>query len=456
MISSSVRPGTAGRRSLLPVVMLVGWVAVFFDGLDTFVYGTALPGMLKDAEFALDPGFAGSIGSLSTFGMLLGALSAGTITGWVGRRWVVVACCSIFSLASGWCALAPDPAAFGAARFVAGLGLGGLLPIMLSLVSEFASGSRRNLSIGILMTGHHMGGIAASTVGLVLLEDSGWRSLFWVGVVPLVVAVPLAFWLMPESPAFLVSRGKLEKARDVAWRAGFERVPGEDGVFGAAARPAAGNGRWSALSDLFSQGRWALTLLFWVASFGGLLLVYGVSTWLPSLMENEGYNVSSSLMFQLVINIGGIAGMLIAGTTSDRLGPVRVSTTWFLATAGAIWALSIYLPIGITYAVVFLAGVFLFSGQTMVYAAVAHVFPTSSQATAISWTTGIGRFGAVFGPWLGGQLLAAGMGGWGFAAFSLSAVVSMAALIGVAAILALQGRRRDPAPHDAAPEFLSR
>jgi AAHS family benzoate transporter-like MFS transporter len=146
-------------------------------------------------------------------------------------------------------------------------------------------------------------------------------------------------------------------------------------------------------------------------------------------MRSEGYNLGSALAFLLVINGGGIVGMFIAGRIADRFGPVRVATIWFALTAASVYSLGAHLPLAATYVLVFAAGVFLFSAQTMVYAAVAHVYPTSGRATAIGWTTGIGRFGAVFGPWMGGQLFAAGNQGWGFGIFALSAVVATATLL---------------------------
>jgi AAHS family benzoate transporter-like MFS transporter len=409
-------------------VVALCWLLVFFDGLDLFVYGAALPDMLADKAFGLSAAKAGDVGSVATFGMLLGALSAGIATDRIGRKRVLLLCCVLFSVASGLCAVAPDVTLFGAARLVAGLGLGGLLPTAIALVAEYAPEGRRNLLIGVLMTAHHAGGIAASTLGIWLLEDFGWRTVFLIGVVPLFIAVPLVARFMPESMAFLMAKGRTAAAERLSQRYGLA-VP-------AAGETAGGSDRKAALAQLFSRDRWRVTTLFWLTSFAGLLLVYGVSTWLPALMRSEGYNLGSALAFLLVINGGGIAGMFIAGRIADRFGPVRVAIIWFALTAAAVYSLGAHLPLIATYVLVFAAGVFLFSAQTMVYAAVAHVYPTASRATAIGWTTGIGRFGAVFGPWMGGQLFAAGNQGWGFGIFALAALVATGTLLVLKLVLA--------------------
>ncbi|MBP1136587.1 AAHS family benzoate transporter-like MFS transporter [Arthrobacter sp. PvP023] len=430
MMLPATRPLTSTARVATLVVALC-WLLVFFDGLDLFVYGAALPAMLADKGLGMTPSSAGDIGSVATFGMLIGALSAGIVTDRIGRKKVLVLCCVLFSVASGLCAIAPDVTTFGSARLVAGLGLGGLLPTAIALVAEFAPAGRRNLLIGVLMTAHQAGGIAASTLGIWLLQDFGWRIVFLIGVLPLVLAVPFVIAYMPESLAFLISKGRSQAAEKVSQKFDIPVPAVEDKVPGAV--------RGAALAQLFIPGRRSVTILFWLTSFAGLLLVYGVSTWLPSLMRSEGYNLGSALAFLLVINGGGIVGMLIAGRIADRFGPVRIAAIWFALTAASVYSLGVHLPLAATYALVFAAGVFLFSAQTMVYAAAAHVYPTSSRATAIGWTTGIGRFGAVFGPWMGGQLFAAGNQGWGFSIFAFAALFATATLLVLTLVVRRQG-----------------
>ncbi|MFI1994869.1 MFS transporter [Actinoplanes sp. NPDC020271] len=413
-MSSTPAIGTTRGNRLAATVVAICWLVVLFDGVDLFIYGAVLPGMFDDKSLGLTPAMAGGLGSYATFGMLIGALASGPLTDRVGRKKVIIADTVIFSLASAACAVAPSIGAFGWARFVGGLGLGGLLPIALTLVAEYAPTSRRNLLIGSLMTAHQVGGIVAGSLGLYLLNNHGWRSAYWVGVVPLFIAVPLIAKFLPESLSFLVARGRTDEARALATRYDVH-VP--------AAEPARSN-KWDSIADLFREGRWKPTILFWITSFGGLLLVYGVNTWLPTMMRAQGYNLGSSLAFLIVINLGGVFGMLAAGKVADRFGAVPVAATWFSLTAVGVYLLGVRTPLALTFAVVFLAGFFLFSAQTMVYAAVTARYSTESRATAVGSAAGLGRFGAVFGPWLGGQLVAAGNQGWGFTAFALTAVLA--------------------------------
>ncbi|MFD8537441.1 MFS transporter [Streptomyces rubrogriseus] len=422
-MSSSPALSARGSRLALLVVGLC-WLAVLFDGLDMFIYGSVLPHMLQEKALGITSGQAGDLGSYATFGMLVGALAAGTVADRIGRKKLMVSCVALFSLASGLCAIAGSVGVFGLGRTLAGVGLGGLLPTAISMVSDYAPRGRAAITIGLLMTAHHAGGILSAYVALWIVEPLGWRSAFWVCVVPLLF-VPVLLKFLPESLSFLVAHGRTEEARTLAGRYDAE-LPAAP-----ADRPA--TARWENLANLFRGGEWIQTLLYWLASFGGLLLVYGVATWLPTLMRGEGYELGSALTFVVLFNLGGIVGMLVAGRASDRFGAPRISAIWFALTACGVFLLSVHMPLALTFAVVFLTGVFLNSAQTMIYATVSIGSAPANRATAVGWTSGMGRFGAVFGPWLGGQLLAADQGDWGFTAFATAGFSSMV-FIGIAAL----------------------
>ncbi|WP_406317699.1 MFS transporter [Streptomyces sp. NBC_00118] len=408
-------------RAVAPVIALC-WLVVFFDGMDVNIYGAVMPHLLDDKGFGFTASTAGTIGSWTTFGMLIGALGCGTLTDWLGRKPMVTGSVALFSAGSAVCALAPSAAVFGGGRFLAGLGLGGLMPIGLAIVAEFAPPRRAALATGLMMTSYHAGGMAATGLGLALGPDHGWRVVFWAGVIPAVIAVPLVLKWLPESPAVLFARGRTADASAVAARYGLPEPT-------RAEAPAAGaKGRFSAIASLFAPGTRAATPLLWVASFAGLLLVYGVSTWLPELMRASGYSLSSSVTFLMVINAGGIVGMLVAGRAADRFGAVRVSALWFVLTACGAFLLRAHLPLGVAYALVFVTGVWLFSAQVMVYAAAPSVYTPGQRATGLGWITGVGRTGAVVGPWLGGAVVAGGNASLGFTTFAAAAVLGAVAI----------------------------
>ncbi|WP_369215803.1 MFS transporter [Streptomyces flavofungini] len=430
--------------TVAPVLALC-WLVVFFDGMDVNIYGAVMPHLLDDEGFGFSPSTAGTVGSWTTFGMLIGALGCGTLTDWAGRKPMVTGSVVLFSLGSALCALAPDAAFFGAGRFVSGLGLGGLMPIGLAIVAEFAPPRRAALATGLMMTSYHAGGMAATGLGLALGPAHGWRVVFWAGVIPAAVAVPLVLKWLPESPGVLLAKGRAREAEAVAAR---YRLPAPT----LAEAPGAGaRGRCAAVAALFAPGRRLATPLLWAASFAGLLLVYGVSTWLPQLMRASGYSLSSSVTFLMVINAGGIVGMLVAGRTADRFGAVRVSAVWFVLTACGAFLLKAELPLGIAYAVVFVTGIWLFSAQVMVYAAAPTVYGPAERATGLGWVTGVGRTGAVVGPWLGGAVVAGGNASLGFTTFAVAAVLGAVA---ISLVPLVRGNGSDPGTVRPVPSVL--
>ncbi|GAB3150408.1 aromatic acid/H+ symport family MFS transporter [Amycolatopsis stemonae] len=410
--------GSAAATVRLSIrVTALCWILVLLDGLDLFVYGATLPGVLADKSFGLTAVTGGTIGSLTTFGMLLGALASGILTDRTGRRKIIITGVVVFSLAAAACAAAPTVAFFGAARFVAGIGLGGLLPSAIAMVMEYAPAWRKNLAVTTVMTAHQAGGALAGALGMTLVQSLGWRSVYWIGALLLVVVLPAVVFLLPESLTFLLAKGKTGRARAIADKYAvsldtFAPEPAED--------------RRGGLRGLSTPSVRMTTLLFWIASFAGLLLVYGVNTWLPTMMRGSGYNLGSAISFLLVINLGGIAGMLVAGRLADRFGARPVAIVWFALTACGVGLLAIHLPLAVTYMVVFLTGAWLFSAQTLIYAAVGAYYPADSRATALGWVSGVGRLGAVFGPWLGGILVASGLSSLGFVVFAIAGVLGAA------------------------------
>jgi len=397
------------------------WMAVALEGFDLVVLGVVLPALLNEPGWGLTPNTASLVSVIGLVGVMIGALTVGTISDYIGRRqtmlWTVIS----FSILTLLCAFAPNPWIFGLLRFLAGLGLGGVLPTALALVNEYANRGRGGAATTNMMTGYHVGAVLTALLGIIIIEPLGWHWMFVVGALPALVLVPVMWRYLPESAAFLRVRAGL------ADRSATGKAP-------ARANP---------ISTLFHHGLGRSTIAFWVTSFMGLLLVYGLNTWLPQIMKSAGYQLGAALALLLVLNAGGVAGLLVAGRVSDRIGNRRATISWFAAAALFLALLSIKLPgVGI-YVSVFLAGVFVFSSQVLVYAYVGHVYPASARGTAMGTASGVGRAGAISGPLIGGWLLTVGLAyPWGFYIFAVVAAIG-------AVCIALVNR--NPAPDEPLP-----
>jgi AAHS family benzoate transporter-like MFS transporter len=398
--------------------------SIVFEGYDLVAYGTALPTMLADPAWGLTPAHAGLLGSYALIGMLAGSVLVGLIADFIGRRALVIGATVWFSAWMLVCALAPGLGVFGLARFMVGLGVGALIPTAAALAVEFAPPGRGNTYSAIIWAGYPAGGVLAALLGLIILQPFGPRAMFLLGALPLITIAPLALKFLPESPSSLLLRGHPEAAAQVADRYGLPRPELTDTTGGD------GRVRRGPLA-LFTRERWLGTVLIGLLSACGLLLTYGLNTWLPQLMRSSGYELGPALMFLLVLNAGAIIVPLFASRVADRIGPRFVVGAAFAAAAVTITLLSVKANIALVYVLTFVAGAGTIGAQVLVYGLAATYFPTSCRAAGLAWTASVGRIGGIVGPTLTGLLIAAGYGA-SSNFFAFAAVALLGALIALA------------------------
>ncbi len=402
------------RRRTLGWVMTLATLGLIFDGYDLVVYGTVVSIFLRNPDEigAVTPAAAGAMGSYALIGTLIGALLSGAVSDFIGRRKVMLAGYAWFSIFMGFTAIAGSSTMFGIGRFLTGIGVGALVGTTGALVSEFAPRGKKNLCNAIAYSGVPLGSLLAALLAILLLGTIGWRGLFWIGVIPLVTLFPLAIAKMPESVAWLMSRGRTEEARKVSAKTGMpldELSPTNPPEQTRETRSSTTAGVRAGYAGLFDGLNWLPTILFGVACVATLLLVYSLNTWLPELMLRAGFDTKGSLSFLLVLNGGAIVGALLGSRAADRLGPKVVTTLFLLTGAVFVAALSLGVPLWILLVFVALAGLGTSGTQILLNGFVVNYYRTNVRAAAIGWLAGFGRLGGVAGPMVGGLLLAAGL-----------------------------------------------
>ncbi|MGE3287340.1 MAG: MFS transporter [Pseudonocardia sp.] len=440
----------ARRRRTVAWVVSIATLGLIFDGYDLVVYGTVLPLFLKDPSQIgpVTPALGGALGSYALVGVLVGALLAGSVGDIIGRRKVMLTAYAWFAVGMGLTAMLSSTGMFGLLRFITGLGVGALVATTGALVAEFAPAGKKNLCNAITYSGVPIGSLLAALLAIILLDLIGWRGMFWIGALPLVTLLPLAFFKMPESPAWLASRGRLDEAREIAERTGMP-VPAApaaaqaapDAEQATAAPTLAGQGA-AGFAGLFGRDYWFATIVLGLMSAVGLILVYALNTWLPELMGRAGYSTKGSLAFLLVLNGGAVIGALIASRVADRFGPKPVVATSFLIGAVAIVLLTVSLPIAILLLFVAIVGLGTSGTQILIYGFVANYYRTNVRGAGVAWCAGFGRLGGVAGPLIGGLLVASGL-----ALNAIFLVLAGMAIIGtLLTLLVPVARRRDLHP----------
>jgi MFS transporter, AAHS family, benzoate transport protein len=423
-----VPPATSTANRLGRTVVALCFLTIVFDGYDLIVYGSAVPSLLDEPGWGMSPARAGVIGSYALAGMLIGALGSGVLSDALGRRRIMLLGVTWFSALMIGCSLAPSPELLGLLRFLAGLALGGVIPSAIALTVEYAPRAHRQLYNAVMFAGYSVGGVLAALLALFLLADHGWRPLMAFGAAPLLLVLPLLWRLLPESVGFLLRRGRDSDAEALATRYGLD-LP-------ALRRARSASVSGSGPRSLFHRGQLAATLLFGAASFCGLLLVYGLNTWLPQIMRSAGYPLGSALTFLLVLNLGAVVGAVVASRLADRYGPKPVTVVAFLLATGCLVVLSQRVDTTVLLVAVAVAGLGSVGTQVLVNGYVAVHHPAPVRASALGWALGVGRAGAIVGPLLGGWMLASGIGfEWNFYCFAVPALAG-------ALLIALVPRRR--------------
>lgn len=426
------RNNPRGRKSAAFVIFLC-FVSIVFDGYDLVVYGTIVPSLLAYEEWGLTPVETGAYGSYALAGMFIGAILVGYLTDVIGRRRVMMFSVLSFSVMMLATALAPSPFWFGLFRLLAGLGLGGVIPTAIAMTVEFSRPDRRNFNNALMFSGYAVGGILASLLAMALLDLIGFRGMLAIGALPLVTVLPLIFFFMPESPAFLRVRGRVAEANAISQDYGLP-IPEEPD------RPTPRDKEENAKSPLAKMlsGRWLVaTILFCLAGIAGQVLVYGLNTWMPQLLLMAGYSMTSSLSFLLTTNIGAVAGVLIFSRFADRIGPRPTAAFAFVASGTALVLMGTgWFPLWAMYLLVAIVGFGSIGAQILVNGFVATYYTDKVRATALGVTLGIGRLGAVVAIAGGGVLIAAQLPN--MVNFS---VWSLAAALGVAAVLLVPPRK---------------
>ncbi|MGW9412763.1 MFS transporter [Arthrobacter cupressi] len=423
---------TATRTEAAPAwkgrtVLLLCFVTIVFDGYDLVIYGSTVPSILKYQEWGLTTAQAGVIGSLALIGMLLGTMSVGVLTDRLGRRRIMLASITVFSICMLASAFSPSAEAFGALRFLTGLGLGGVVPTCIALTVEYARKERRQIANALMFSGYSVGGVGASLLAINLLPHIEFRWLYAIGSLPLVTLLPVAWKLLPESVAYLARTGRTAEAVETAGRYGLVY---SDIV--SSQEPSEGPTQKSSLRTIFTRTFLLSTILFALANFCGLLLVYGLNTWLPQIMRQAGFNLGDSLTFLLVLNAGAIVGSVSASVIADRVGIKKVVTASFVVAFAAILMLTFQLPLAMLLVIVAFAGLGSVGTQILVGGYCATHYPQSLSATALSWSLGVGRVGAICGPVIGGAVASLALG-WqlNFYMFAVFAVIGAVVVFAV-------------------------
>jgi AAHS family benzoate transporter-like MFS transporter len=380
---------------------LLFWCAlmIIFDGYDLAVAGIALPSIMRDMSIA--PARAGVMVSAALFGMMFGNLLFGALAEKIGRRRTIALCLVLFSVFTAAAGFTHNPWTFGASRFIAGLGMGGVMPNVVAQMTEYAPRRVRSTMVALMFSGYSVGGVLAALIGKAVLETHGWPAVFLAGGLPILLVPCVLKWL-PDSMPYLLNAGRVDALQSVLRKVDPHHQPLPGDVY------LLGDGRQRASASplqLFQHGRALSTVMFWIACFMCLFMVYALSSWLVKLMSGAGYSLGSAMTFVLVLNIGALIGAIGGGWLADRFHIKYVLVGMYLSAAVSIVLLGYPLPGALLMFVVGVAGAATIGNQIVTIAYAGQFYPITVRATGVGIALGVGRLGAITAPIFIGALV---------------------------------------------------
>jgi AAHS family benzoate transporter-like MFS transporter len=402
------------------------WCALIIicDGYDLAVAGIALPSIMK--EMGVTAQKAGFMVSSALFGMMFGAIFLGTIADKIGRRRAIAICIALFSIFTAAAGFTHDPYAFSAMRFLAGLGIGGVMPNVVAQMTEYSPKKIRSTMVTLMFSGYAVGGVLAALLGKGLIETYGWSSVFVAAGLP-IIFIPFILKTLPESMPFLIKENRIAELKDIVSRMEPSYRPDANDSF---ALPVDDRAEGAPIGKLFKDGRGFSTVMFWVAFFMCLFMVYALSSWLTKLMASAGYSLGSALTFVLVLNLGAVVGAVGGGWLADRFRIKYVLVGMYALAAVSITLLGFKVPSAMLFVLVGLAGASTIGTQIVTYAYAGQFYPMAMRSTGIGWASGIGRSGAILAPILIGTLVGMALPlEQNFMAIAIPAVLAMFAVL---------------------------
>jgi MFS transporter, putative metabolite:H+ symporter len=422
------RASAAARLERLPfsgyhrTIFIIIAIAFFFDSVDlgtmTFVLGSI------KTEFGLSTATAGLVASASFFGMVLGAAVAGLLADRFGRRPVFQWSMVLWGVASYLCSTAQSVDALIFYRVLLGIGMGMEFPIAQTLLSEFVPTASRGRLIALMDGFWPLGFIASGVVSYFVLPKFGWRTEFALLAIP-AVFVLIVRRVVPESPRWLEHRGRIDEAdrvlADVEVKVmkakGLSRLPAPSML----AEPPVHRGT-GAFREIWSVAYRRRTVMVWMLWFFALLGFYGLTSWLGALMQQAGFAVTKSVLYTVLISLGGVPGFLCAAWLVERWGRKPTCIASLVGSGVMVYVYGQTALHAETPTLLICAGLamqfFLFAMWAVLYTYTPELYGTGARATGSGFASAIGRVGSLIGPYVVGVVLPVfGQGG----VFSLGA-----------------------------------
>jgi AAHS family 4-hydroxybenzoate transporter-like MFS transporter len=411
---------------LLYGVMGLCTLCTLIDGFDVQAMSYVAPAIIK--EWGIAKSELGQVFGSGLVGMAVGALVFGTVADRIGRRPVLIGAMLFLAAFVYATAHASSVRELLLLRFATGLCMGAVIPNAIALAGEYSPARMRVTLMMIASSGLVLGGAVGGLIAAALIPAFGWRSVFLVGAALPLLTVLVMLAVLPESLQFLATRRRSgQKLRALLRRIDPALNMNEHTEFVMPERRMEGAPFMHLFRDSLGMG----TVLLWAVNFMNLMAAYFLANWLPVIMNEAGHSTSQAVLAGTVLWGGGFIGNLFLGWFVDRNGFGPTLSLTFIVAALAIALIGqVAGSLEMAFLVIAVTGFCVLGGQNAVNALAAMYYPTAMRSTGMGWALGIGRFGSIFGPVVGGELLSLHWSSSSlFIAAAVPAVLSLLAIV---------------------------
>lgn len=396
------QPG--GNRFSIKILVFVG-LAMVFDGFDYMIVSFTMPQITQEMSLGLIA--TGSLASFSLLGMLIGGFVSGYLADRFGRKHVMNVSIMLYAILTVPIFFVHSYDAFALCRIFSGVGVGAVIPLSVTIVSEYAPTAHRGIYVTATKTFMMLGWVLAGLTAMFVVPNFGWRLCYLIGGFPFIYGILMHF-IMPESVQWLLSKGRTEEAMAIVNKINDGLDHPREGGYKASdieLLPAQQKGQ---LSQLVSKKYLRVTIGIWLVAFTTCSLSYGLTNWMPTILMQSGYSVDASYGYTTLMNLMGCAGAVVAGVAADKIGRIRstyvalalaavsVLFTAFFGFGGLIIPACIFMGFAINYAYMTPAPITI------------EVYPTAIRATGQACVTTVARVGGFVTPMIIGGALQSG------------------------------------------------
>jgi MFS transporter, AAHS family, 4-hydroxybenzoate transporter len=382
--------------------VLVCWLMNMLDGMDVMVISYSAPAIAR--AWHVSPEALGIVFSSGLIGMAAGAIVLAPYADKTGRKSMMLLSATVMCMAIYLTAYAPSVPTLILFRFISGLGIGCMLATTAALTSEYTPNKTKDFWVSFVIGGYPIGAVLSGLVSARIIPVSGWQTMFTVAGVVTLTAVPLIYFFVSESLDFYFKKhpkNALVEANKILARMRIAPL--------AALPLKSTTANTISIKSLMSDTYKIQTLQLWSALFLAFATLYFLVSWIPKLSTNAGLSMELAIYTGTVVNIGAWFGIVTQGYFSSKFGLKKTIGIFLILTATLMAIFNFFIGSPIVLYIFGLLGFGIQGGFVGLYAVAARLYPTEFRTTGVGWAIGIGRFGGIIGPIIGGVLVGFGL-----------------------------------------------